>query len=125
MIELRMNDAQLAELLKKLDDLNMKKITGPVFGPTGQAIETKTGVYPAPVASYDRTGQLRASWWHTAFPNYLKVGNLAAYAGWVHGPLQMGYHKQHGWKQLWQTAKAEIPELVRKLEARILAIWRA
>ena len=123
MVEIEINDVQLADLLKKLDRLNMREITGPVFEPIGQDIQSKTAAYPAPVPGDVRTGHLGASWYHTVFPEYLKVGNLATYAGWVHGPDQRVRAKRRGWKQLLQTAKAELPELLQKLEARILAIW--
>jgi len=124
MVELKLDSAQLGRLLQKLDRLNLQDLAGPLLAETGEAIQRKAGAYPAPVPGSVRTGHLGASWYQTVFPGYLEVGNLAVYAGWMHGSsYQRARAKRRGWKLLLPTARAELPELMRKLRARIQAVW--
>ena len=62
-------------------------------------------------------------WYVKVFPSYLIVGNAATYAGYVHGPEQTDVHGKHGWRKLYETAVKELPAIIKKLEARALALW--
>jgi len=43
----------------------------------------------------------------------VEVGNIASYAGKVHGEEQPWYHRQTGWKKLDQLAREEGPRIER------------
>jgi len=139
---LEWDSQDLARLQRALDKLDEEHLARPMYSEIGTTIHKAAGVYPSwydtppyPYyirgrgtqwsASYndERSQNLRERWWVQVFPNYLKVGNAATYAGYVHGEEQTDTHRRHGWKKLLQTAKDVMPAVIKKLEARALALW--
>lgn len=149
MIEYEIDSRQWADLMTTIDRLNMRNMAEPAFKAIAMDIEGKAGKYPpaglanspsnprgwwyergygirfASGASYQTSERLGDKWYHTVYPDSLKIGNLASYAGYVHGDddTQAVFHKARGWKQLLQTAEDALPELLRKIEAQITRIW--
>lgn len=132
----------LARLDRALSKLDEEDLARPMYYEIGSTIHKAAGVYPqwtdSPPYPYyirgrgtqysesyndQRSENLRERWWVKVFPHYLKVGNAASYAGWVHGEEQTETHKKHGWKKLLDTAKKEMPGIIKKLEARALKLW--
>jgi len=68
---------------------------------------------------------LKGRWYVKAFPSYVEIGNLASYAGWVHGDAQKGYHQAHGWLKLYDVALDKLPKLIEEAKAQIRKIWEA
>ena len=147
MIDIQVEATDLAEIFRRLDKLQMPDLAKPALTLIGQSIQSKVKVYPPTIdratsmALYGRwykrgTGTILESgktyftseklgerWYRRVFSNYVEVGNLASYAGWVHGPDQVPYHKERGWKQLLVVATEELPELLRKILEQITRIW--
>jgi len=132
----------LARLQRALDKLDEEHLARPMYYEIGTTIHKAAGIYPTwtdspPYPYYirgrgtqfsagyndEKSQNLRERWWVSVFPGYLKVGNAATYAGWVHGEEQTSTHADHGWKKLLQTAKEVMPGVIKKLEARALALW--
>jgi len=150
-VELQINNADLAGLIRALDKIGDPKLLKASFDAMGQEVIDKAGKYPsksiandpsnpsghwyergfgtryASGKGYQTSEDLGKRWYQTTFPSYLEVGNLASYAGYVHGTdeEQMPYHKARGWKQLLATAEDVLPSIVEKLSAQIGKIWEA
>ena len=123
MIEAQFDPRQLAELNRDLQALHPKKLVGPELDPMGRRIIKTAEVYPAPVGGI-RTGHLGRSWYHRLYGLDLTIGNLAVYAGYVHGEEQTARHAQTGWKRVFDVAVDEASKLLKKLEDKAVAIWR-
>lgn len=138
-VHIELDSADLKRLHKALDRLGRADMLQPVLKAIALDIKGKTKVYPpAPIYTgptwYERgygmrpygkqtSERLGNRWYVTSFPTYSEVGNLASYAGWVHGEEQAHFHKARGWKQLLKVATDEMPNLVKKAKAQILKIW--
>ena len=125
-IELEINDRDLADLIRTMQRLDMQHIAVEAFKARRRDHSEQGKGLPAsaPESSYRRTHNLFNRWYQRAFPTYLEIGNLATYAGWVHGEEQVEMHRQTGWKRLLQVATDELPEIIRKVEAQVERIWR-
>ena len=134
--------ADLARVQRAMDKLDEEHLARPMYYQMGTTISAAAGLYPmwtdSPPYPYYIRGRgtqysagyndlksenLGKQWGTSVYPGYLKIKNAASYAGWVHGEEQTATHKAHGWKQLLQTAKDEMPGLIKKLEARALQLW--
>lgn len=132
MIELELDDKQLASLLKSLDNLDMEHMVDPVLETIGESVIAKVKPYP-PVPAHSRyqrgtdprSERLGDKWWYKLIYHGVTVGNAASYAGWVHGEEQVSFHKATGWKQLLKTAQDELGAILTKIEKQIDKIWRA
>ena len=147
---LEWDSADLARLQRALDKLDEEHLARPMYYEIGTTIHKAAGVYPSwtdspPFPYYIRgrgtqfsanyndesSGNMRERWYVNVYPGYLKVGNDAGFGGpkgpyayLVHGDdTQTAVHRAHGWKRLLETAKEVFPGIIRKLEARALALW--
>jgi len=123
MIEAHIDPRQLAELNRDLKALRPENLVGPELDPMGRRVIKTAGVYPRSVG-YPRTGHLGRSWYHRLYGLDLTIGNLAVYAGYVHGEEQTARHKQTGWKRVFDVAMDEASKLLKKLEDKAVRIWR-
>lgn len=141
-LTLEWDSADLARLQRALEKLDEEHLARPMYYEIGSTIHKAAGVYPAwhdtppyPYYIRGRGTQFSASyndqksenlgkrWYVKVFPHYLLVGNAASYAGWVHGEEQTATHQSHGWKKLLETAKQELPGVIKKLEDRAQKLW--
>lgn len=146
-VELVINSEQLATLLRKLDELDLKKMLPEVLASVGKSVASKAGVYPpttianwpsnptgrwyqrgfgtkyASGASYETSENLGDQWKWITGPDYVIVKNTARYAWYVHGPGAPRYHRERGWKQLLPTAQDELPAIIEKLRQNIVDTW--
>jgi len=143
-VELVYDSEDMARLQRTLAKLDSKHLFGDMANAIGMDIRGKASVYPpasaanAPPYPYyergwgTRTGpssgrqtseRLSTKWYHTVYPDYLKIGNVATYAGYVHGEEQNPIHGHRGWKKLLDVAKEQLPGIIKKLEAQALKIW--
>jgi hypothetical protein len=145
-IELVFDSEDFARLQRTLAKLDQEHIFKPMANAIGMDIRGVASVYPPaseanrpPYPFYERgwgtrTGpnsgrqtseRLSTKWYHTVFPDYLKIGNTASYAGYVHGEEQNPIHAHRGWKKLLAVAKERLPGIIRKLEAQALKVWES
>ena len=149
MIELEIDSEQLADLLRSLDELDMKHMVEPVLKAVGESVIAKVRPYPpetianwpsnpaghwyergfgtkyASGIGYQTSERLGDKWiYQLIYGPGVKIINAATYAGYVHGEEQAAFHKERGWKQLLKTAVDELPEILRKIERQIDRIWR-
>ena len=128
MIEAEIPPEDLRELMLDLKGLRPEHLFKGHMGPFVKEIGMQTGKYPPPMAdsAYVRTGHLGRSWYYNVIDSLsAEVGNLAIYAGWVHGPKQVDYHGAHGWRRLYEMGDKTMKAFVRKMEERIDRIWRS
>lgn len=150
MIEMEVDDAQLADLLRSLDELQMERLLWPVMQVIGESVIAKVRPYPSDTMAnsplnpqghwyergygtkfasgrgYETSERLGDRWWYRLiYGPGVKIGNAATYAGWVHGEEQTAFHKERGWKRLLKTATDELDEIMRKIERQIDRIWRS
>lgn len=79
-----------------------------------------------PGNTYVRTGHLGRSWYSHALGDLAaEVGNLAIYAGWVHGPQQVAIHRAHGWRRLFEMGEEMLDDFVKKIADRAGEIWQS
>lgn len=148
MIEMEINDKQLQDLLRSLDDLGMERLLQPILKLIGESVIAEVRSYPpdtiansplnprghwyergygtkfASGRGYQTSERLGDKWWYKLIYGGVKIGNAATYAGWVHGEEQAAFHKERGWKQLLKTAVDELPEIIRKIGRQIDRIWK-
>lgn len=150
MIEMEIDDEQLTDLLRSLDELQMERLLWPIMQVIGESVIAKVRPYPSETMAnsptnpqghwyergygtkfasgrgYQTSERLGDRWWYQLiYGPGVKIGNAATYAGWVHGEEQAAFHKERGWKRLLKTAIDELPEIVRKIERQIDRIWRS
>ena len=123
-ITIKIDPNDLRELHKDLKALRPKKLIGRDLDPLGKSIIKMAGKYPPPVSTSRRTGKLGRSWYHTVFGLDLKIGNLATFAGYVHGEAQTQVHARHGWKRVFDVTVDEVDKLIKKLGKRIDKLWK-
>jgi len=124
MTELQYDDRQLKEIVRALQKLYPRRILPPLLNDFGGRVIREMEVYPPPAENSERTGQLGRSWYHKVFGLDVTIGNLATYAGYVHGEEQRPYHGARGWKKLLGVVEDEADKLVKAIERKIDAIWR-
>ena len=127
MIEAEIEPDDLRSLNIAFKGLIPAEILKGELAPFAKQVGIVAGKYPPPVPSsrYVRTHHLDRSWYFRLLsPESVEVGNLATYAGWVHGPQQVDYHGAHGWRRLFEIADSMIIAFVRKIEAKVDRIWR-
>ncbi len=124
MIKIVYDEKQLKELMKDLKALHPKKLISRHLDPLGKSIIEIAGEYPPPVSTSKRTGRLGRSWYHRVFGLDLKIGNLASFAGYVHGEEQRVFHRQHGWKRLFEVAGDEMTKFIKRLEKKVDKLWK-
>lgn len=123
MIEAHIDPKDLADLNRSLRALRPDRLIGPELDPMGRRVIRTAGKYPGSIGS-PRSGHLGRSWYHRLYGLDLTVGNLAHYAGYVHGEEQTARHKQTGWKRVLDVAMDEASKLIKKLEDKAVRIWR-
>ncbi len=123
MIEAHIDPTDLRELERDLRALRRDMLLRHELDPLGKRVIRKAGQYPPP-SGYPRTGHLGRSWWYNALGTTLEVGNLAVYAGWVHGEEQLAYHRLRGWKRIYGIMIDETSKLIDKLERKVERLWR-
>jgi len=142
-MQMEIEPASLARLKRTMDKLGHPEVMQPVMKLIAHDIMTKTRAYPPEVPRrtvgwwYERgygwqldgvrqkqtSEDLKSKWYVKAFPTYAEIGNLARYAGWVHGDVQRYVHQKRGWKKLYDVALDEMPALLRAAAAHCRKIW--
>lgn len=123
MIEIYIEPTDLREFNHDMRDLHPKRLLRHELGSLGRHVIRKAGQYPPP-SGYPRTGHLGRSWYHVVKGTELEIGNLAVYAGWVHGEEQLSYHKLRGWKKVYGIMIDEASKLLKRLERKVDRLWR-
>jgi hypothetical protein len=95
------------------------------FNPNGWWWERGWGWWAYGEKQAKTSDDLASKWYVKAFPSYAEIGNLASYAGWVHGDAQRAVHQRTGWLKLYDVALDNMPKLIEKAKANIRAIWEA
>jgi hypothetical protein len=75
------------------------------------------------MTDYQRTGNLGRSWEKTIRQGGLEIRNYADYAGYVVGPQQRDFHKEHGWKQLVDVIVDKMDGFIDELKKEVGKIW--
>ena len=122
MISVEIDPDDLRELMKDLKALRPDNLVKPNLDPMGKKIIQIAGKYPPP-SGYPRTGHLGRSWIHQVFGLDLKIGNLASYAGWVHGQEQITVHRNRGWKRVFEVMEEQVSKLLDKIQKEIDKLW--
>lgn len=144
-ITLEYNAQDLARLHRALTALESKNLMKSQWNVIGLDIIAAVSPYPAETWRnvdrgvgywYERgygyrgtkdvgrtSAPLGKKWYHTVYPDYLKVGNLADYANKVQGEEQSMMFALIGWRRLSVTAKQMMPAIIRKLEAYARKVW--
>jgi hypothetical protein len=117
------DQGDLKGLYLAIDGLQAKNLVQPELEGLATRIIDVTCVYPPPVPGYDRTGNLGRSWAHEIGPLQLTVTNTAGYAPFVQGAEQRGYHKAHGWLNVFDVAENLLDKFVQDLGDRACRIW--
>ena len=125
MLEIKINPVQLRELHKDIKALRPKKLLKQRLNPLGKQVIKIAGEYPPPISTSRRTGRLGRSWYHRLHGLDLKIGNLATYAGYVHGEQQTEVHKQTGWKRVMEVMDDEVSKLIKKLGTKVNKLWKS
>jgi len=142
---LEYNAQDLARLTRALENLKATNLMKGQWSVIGFDIIHEVSPYPAETWRNRDTGRgywyergygyrgskdvgrtsapLGKKWYHTVYPDYLKVGNTATYASDVQGETQMFLHALNGWKRLSVTAKGMMPSIIKRLEAYALKVW--
>ncbi len=123
MIKASFKPGQIKELHKDLDAMRPKKLLKRRLDPLAKEVIEHAGAYPPPVSGSQRTGHLRREWFYELHGLDAEIGNLASYAGYVHGDEQTSVHKRHGWKQIMDVAVDEVDNLIKKLMTKIGRMW--
>lgn len=124
MIKVEIKKRDLQNLKKDLNDLKPRNLLRGELDPLGRDIIQEVRPYP-PSVGYPRTGRLGRSWWYRTYGEDLEVGNYASYAGYVQGAEQTGYHKSHGWKNVFDVATTQAEKLIKKIINKAEQIWRS
>ena len=124
MIKAEIDPRDLREMHRDLDALHPKELLRGEQDPMGRSVIRDAGVYPPAGIGNKRTGELGRKWYHRVHGLDLTVGNLAVYAGYVHGEEQRSYHGLRGWKRLFKVAVTQADKLYKKLERKVDQIWR-
>jgi hypothetical protein len=142
-LQMELDSADLRRLDRALKRLGQSDLLEAQLKAIAQDIMGKTSKYPpapprGPVyyergwgwvvngVKQEKTSEdLKGRWYVKAFPSYAEIGNLASYAGYVHGDVQTAQHQRTGWLKLYDVALDNMPKLVEKAKANIRAIWEA
>ena len=123
MITGHIDPKDLAEFNRDMKALRPKNLLRGEVDPMSARIIKKASKYAPPVAGSQRTGYLGNAWYRTLHGDDFEIGNLASYAGWVHGEEQTATHRRHGWKRLFEVAATEADKLYKRVEKRIKKSW--
>ena len=132
MIEAEIDPHDLLEFNLDMDRLKTAELLEGELGPFAKSVGMFAGKYPPPVpeSTYVRTGHLSESWyWRLLSPVSVEVGNLAFYAGYVHGDiegydLQVPWHGEHGWRRLKEEGEKSLVAFIRRMQEKIERIWK-
>lgn len=142
-LQMEIEPASLARLKRTMDKLGRPEVMQPLMKAIALDIKGKAKKYPPAIPRrtvgwwYERgygwqldgvrkeqtSERLGDKWYVKAFPTYAEIGNLASYAGWVHGDVQRYTHQKRGWKKLYDVALDEMPALLRAAAAHCRKIW--
>lgn len=128
MIEAEIDPQDLREFYLDMDRLELENLLEGELGPFAQSVGVATGKYPPPVpgSAYERTGHLDRNWYYKLLSRLsVEVGNLATYAGYVHGREQVPWHEAHGWRRLIEWGESGLVAFVEKMKRKIDQIWRS
>lgn len=129
MIEAEIDPRDLIEFNLDMDRLKLEKLLEGELGPFAKSVIGYAGKYPPPVegSTYIRTGNLDRSWYYKLLDRLsIEVGNMAFYAGYVHGDEeQVPWHGEHGWRRLREEGEKTLIAFIRKMEEKIDRIWRS
>ncbi len=95
MIEAEIDPLDLIEFELDMSRLQMEHLLEGELEPFARAVGMSAGKYapPVPESTYVRTENLSRSWYSKLLnKSSVEVGNLAFYAGWVHGGEQVPWH---------------------------------
>ena len=132
MIEAEIDPRDLLEFNLDMDALKAAELLKGELGPFAKSVGVFAGKYapPVPESTYVRTGHLDRNWYYKLLDRLsVEVGNLAFYAGYVHGDiegydLQVPWHGEHGWRRLKEEGEKSLKAFMRKLEEKIERIWK-
>ena len=128
MIEAEFDSLEIKMLLQDLKGLRPENLLKGELAPFALAVGKQIGRYPPdfPGNTYRRTQHLSRNWYYELIdPLAIELGNLARYAGWVHGPKQVSLHAGHGWKRLFEEAPKYVAAFLRKIATKAGRKWRA
>ena len=91
--------------------------------PSGHWYVRGFGTKFASGAEYQTSQDMKHKWFTRTFPNYTEIWNEATYSPYIHGPDQVAWAGQRGWKKLQDIATEKIPEILRLLAAQVEKIW--
>ena len=123
-LEVQVDDRQLQETLEALAALEPGRLMQDEGRDFAQDVIMVTGMYPPPLPTSRRTGQLGRSWYHQVMGLDVDIKNLAPYAGYVHGDEQTFRHRLTGWKRLRDEIENALDRLIERLERRAEELWR-
>lgn len=128
----------LEPIVKSLGELGAAKWLKALLKTSAKIIGDRTGVYPAPVPTYQRgwgpiyasgrkskkkTSENLGKQWYVKSSDFsAEVGNRASYAEFVHGERQAKFHGARGWRKLLVEANAESDNLEHQIEKKIASI---
>jgi len=117
--------AQLKAIAQDIQGKAAKYPPALPFNPNGWWWERGWGWWAWGEKQAKTSDDMASKWYIKAFPSYAEIGNLASYAGYVHGDAQAPVHRTHGWLKLYDVALDNMPKLIEKAKANIRAIWEA
>jgi len=128
MIEAEIDPRDLLEFNLDMDRLKTEELLKGELGPFARSVGVFAGKYPPPVldSTYIRTHHLDRSWYYKLLsPVSVEVGNLAFYAGYVHGREQVPWHGEHGWRRLREEGQKSLVAFMRRMSEKAARIWRS
>ena len=126
MIEAEIDPRDLIEFNLDMDRLQMEELLEGELAPFAKAVGMSTGKYPPEVSgsTYVRTENLSRNWYTKLLDKRsVEVGNLAFYAGYVHGREQVPWHGEHGWRELHEIGESSIVSFMRRIAEKAARIW--
>ena len=127
MIEAEIDPRDLREFMLDMDALHLERLLEGELGPFAKAVGVAAGKYPPPVSgsTYIRTHNLDRNWYYKLLSALsVEVGNLAVYAGYVHGHEQVDFHAAHGWRRLFEMGDTMLENFIEKLIRKAERIWK-
>ena len=127
MIEVEFTPESCEDVARALKALKPSNLLKGELEPFAREVGMQAGKYAPPVAgsTYIRTGHLGRNWFTQVLdPLSVRVGNLAVYAGWVHGEEQAEWHGRHGWRRLFDTGRDMLSGFIHRIGRKIDLIWK-
>ena len=128
----------LEPIVKSLGEIGAAKWLKALLKASAKIIGDRTGVYPAPVPTYQRgwgpiyasgrrskkkTSENLSKQWYVKSTDFAaEVGNRASYSEFVHGEKQASFHGARGWRKLSDEVAREVDNLEHQIEKKIVSL---